>query len=415
MSDIPSKIETVIIGGGQAGLAVSHHLALSGQEHIILEQERVAQSWRSRRWDSFRLVIPNGLWDMPGMTYQGDDPEGFMSKQEIAAEFDRYVSRCKPPLVSGLRVTGVRRQAGGQGYEVAHEGGATAAHNVVVATGAYQALRVPAWSADVARGVLQVSSDGYKNPGQLPPGGVLVVGSGQSGVQIADELLHAGHDVFLSVGSCGWLPRRYRERDVTWWLCKMGFLETTVDTLPSPKARSACFPQLTGLAGGRTLNAHVLAEQGTILLGRACGGNGYRVSLAGDLEENLAKADAFTAQVRQAIDQCAAHLGMGAASDDEWPRYGHPRTEPVRELDLAACGVRTIVWAAGYWPDFSWIDIPIFDLSGYPAHRRGVTDEPGLFFAGLPWLYRRRSATLLAGDEDAAHLAAAVNTRCVVR
>jgi putative flavoprotein involved in K+ transport len=403
-----ASIETVIVGGGQAGLAVGHLLAQARREHLILERGAVAQAWRAERWDAFRLVTPNGMCDLPGLRYDGDRPDGFMSRAEIVARFERYVSCTRLPLRLGVEVK--RLLANGErNFTVDTDVGRLAARNVVVATGPFQVPVRPCWHADLVADVIQVPSQRYRNPGELPDGAVLVVGSGQSGVQIAEELVTAGRHTFLSVGTRGWLPRRYLGRDIVEWYVDMGLMDTTIDEFSSlAAARSSGFSQLSGDEGrGHDTNVHTLAAAGVHLLGRAVGGERHRVALRGRAE-NIRRADEFAARARARIDDYAAPTGNRQPDIEPWPVYPRVDGDGPAEIDLRAEGVRSVVWAVGYRVAFDWIVVPVFDADGYPRHRRGVTDVPGLFFAGLEWLHRRRSALLLAGEEDARHIVSAI-------
>ncbi|MBA3771543.1 MAG: NAD(P)-binding domain-containing protein [Ramlibacter sp.] len=404
------QVETVIVGAGQAGLAVSHLLRRAGREHLVLERGRAASAWRERRWDSFRLVLPNRYWLTPGTAYDGPEPDGFMAKHEVIERFERYIAREQPQLVehnavSGISLLALRR------FSVQAAQGALLCRNVVIATGPYQSPSVPGWSAGLDQAIFQLHSDSYRNPAQLPDGAVLVVGTGQSGVQIAEELLLAGRRVYLCVGSRGWLPRRYLGRDITNWYAEMGLFDTTIDAFPSlAAARASGFSQLAGDEGrGHDVNVHALARAGVVLLGRAVGGTGRTVQLA-QLEANLGAADAFAQRAKGLIDQyIAAGHAQGRVHDgpeDPWPHYPPPELDLREQIDLAAEGIGAVVWAGGYRPDYGFLRIPVVDGAGYPQHRRGVTSVAGLYFAGLEWQYRRKSSTLMAGEEDAAFIVA---------
>lgn len=403
-----TRIEVLVIGGGQAGLAASYYLSKAAREHLILEQGRVGESWRSQRWDSFHLVTPNWCFRPPipenaGSLTDGLDLDSFMARDEVVKRLERYAVSIQAPVRSGVRVTSLRRAH--RGYIADTEAGRFHAASVVVATGAYQRPHTPTFRAQFDSDLVQLTADKYRRPGQLPPGGVLVVGSGQSGSQIADDLLRSGRRVYLSVASCGWVPRRYRGRDIAWWLVQMGFLEKTVDSVSSSEARLACFPQVSGIDGGRDLNVHTLAKDGATLLGQIRGGERNSVLVGPDLEQNLAAADAFATGVKQAIDSYAVQSRIDNIQDERWPepsrRFDSPPL-PGGELDLRSTGITSIIWACGYRPDFRWIKLPIFDRFGFPIHRRGVSEAEGLYFLGLPWLYKWKSATLLGAAEDAA-------------
>lgn len=403
-------IETVIIGAGQAGLAVSHLLTRASREHLLLDRARAASAWRDKRWDSFRLVLPNRYWCMPGMLYDGAEPDGFMAAREVVERFDRYLGKTRPPLHEHTAVRRVLLQ-GPRRFLVQTDRGDLRCRNVVVATGPFQTPALPAWRHALDAEVVQLHSEQYRNPSQLPPGAVLVAGSGQSGVQIAEELLRDGRRVFLCTGGRGWLPRRYLGKDITAWYAEMGLFETRIDEFPSlAAARASGFPQLAGDAAlGHTLNVHTLAQAGAVLLGRAEQGAGHEIRVAG-LQANLDAADAVAARAKGLIDEHIArrHGSVPPGSDDPWPLYGRGGIEQRDSIDLRREGVRSIVWAGGYRPDYAFLDIPVLDADGRPQHRRGVSEVPGLFFIGLEWLHRRKSSTLMAGDEDAALIAATI-------
>lgn len=412
---MPTQVEVLVIGAGQAGMAASWHLSQRGVEHLVVEQGRTGQAWRSRRWDSFWLVTPNWFMRLPGQPagQAHGRPDAFMSAPEMAGALDRYAAAIQAPIRPGLRVVSLRYTDPGYAVLAEEAAGGSAvefrASAVVAATGAYQRPYLPLASAGLSPRVTVVPSDGYRNPAQLPPGAVLVAGSGQSGVQIADDLLRAGRRVFLSAGRCGWVPRRYRGPDIACWLVEMGLLERTADSLPSPAARLACFPQVSGARGGCDLNVHTLDAAGAELLGRICGLRDGRLRVADDLPASLAAADAFAAGIRRAIDDYANALGVPRA-DDGWPSPAPPRSlrtpaVPGGELDLRSAGITSLVWACGFRPDFGWVKLPIAGAHGFPEHQRGVTRQPGLYVLGLPWLHKWKSATLLGAGEDAQFIA----------
>jgi putative flavoprotein involved in K+ transport len=408
---VAERIDTIIIGGGQAGLALSYYLTQQGREHVVLEQDRVGESWRTQRWDSFGLVTPNWMLRLPGFPYRGDNPDGFLPRQEIVNYLEEYAVSFGAPVRTGVRVAAVEREAGG-GFAVTTDGELLHAANVVVATGTFRHPKVPDFSTTLPQDVLQLHSGEYRRPDALPPGAVLVVGSAQSGCQIGEELYQSGRQLYLCVGSAGRVPRRYRGRDVIWWLDRNGFFNQTTDSLPSPRARFAGNPHLTGKNGGHTINLHQFARDGVVLLGRLLDADGQKVRLAPDLKENLAKTERFEADLLNGIDRFVEQSGMDASPPDRAAelRDGYEQEEPT-ELDLKAAGVKTIVWAHGFGFDFSWVRLPVFDSYGYPVQSQGVTDHPGLYFLGLNWLHSRKSALFCGVGEDAAHVAAHIATR----
>ncbi len=404
------RLDTVIIGAGQAGLAVSYYLTQQGRKHIILEKDRVGEAWRSKKWDSFTLVTPNWALRLPGFVYQGDDPDDFLTREEIVCYLEDYVRLFHPPLHLGVEVTSI--QAAENGFRIESKGEAFAATNVVVATGPFQKPKMPAFSTQISPQIHQLHSSEYRNAREMPPGAILVVGSGQSGCQITEELYQEGRKVYLSTGGAGRLPRRYRGNDIFWWLKEIGMMDRTVDKLPSLHKRFDASPQLTGKGGGRWLNLHQFALDGVILLGRAQGGNEMLLYFAEDLMENLAKSDKPIGEIRKAIDGFVAKTEMEALEEETLPelRAGY-ESQMLTELDLNSAGITSIIWAVGYTFDFSWVKFPIFDEFGFPLHQRGITAQPGLYFVGLQWLYKPKSSLLLGVGEDAEYIAAHIAGR----
>lgn len=397
-------IDTLVIGGGQAGLATSRFLQQHQIEHLILEQSmQAAHAWRNDRWDSFALLTPNWTLQMPGAEYRGDDPDGFLPREQIVAYFENYIGRFNLPVQYGMRVTSITARDGG--YRVVTDQQEFQAGQVVVATGLFQCTKIPAFGTDIPDGILQLHSSQYRNPQSLPAGAVLVVGSAQSGCQIAEELYQSGRMVHLCAGSAGRAPRRYRGRDVFSWLYQLGFFDRTVDKLPSPRAKFAGNPHLSGRDGGHTLNLHQFARDGVHLLGRLTGANGSHILLADDLQENLAKADKFEADLVKMIDDYIEKNGLDLPPESLPNLTDGYAVENMRELDLAARGITSIIWALGYEYDFSMIRLSVTDADGYPIQQRGVTDFPGLYFVGMPWLHKYKSGLLVGVAEDAAFVA----------
>ncbi len=406
---MPSSIDTVIIGGGQAGLSTSYHLAERGCEHLVLEQAALPGSaWRDGRWDSFTLVTPNWSFRLPGSEYQGAAPSGFMPRDEIVATFQHYVKRFDLPVQYGTRVTSVEWAGEREGYAVTALNTRFSARNVVVATGPFQAPKVPAFSSDVSGTVTQVHSSQYRNPDSIPEGAVLVVGSAQSGCQIADELYRRGRKVYLCVGSAGRVPRRYRGKDIVDWMNLRGLFDLTVDSLPTRRARYAANPHVTGRDGGRTLNLHQFARDGVVLLGHLIGADEDTLRLAPDLHASLAKVDAFEAEMVDMVDAYIAEKSLDAPVESLPQLDDGYRAEEITEVRLRAAGIKTIIWAMGYSADYRFVKLPIFDDDGYPQQERGVTAQRGLYFIGLPWMHTRKSSLLMGVGEDAAYLASSI-------
>jgi putative flavoprotein involved in K+ transport len=409
------RYPVVVIGAGQGGLAGSHELQRRGIEHVVLERGRIGESWRSARWDSFCLVTPNWMTRLPGKAYEGDDPDGFMPGSAFVAFLEEYARSFGAPVECDTDVRSARRS--GAGFVLDTSAGEIATDHLVVATATYQRPSVPSLAQAMPDDVLQVHASAYRRPDQLPPGAVLVVGSGQSGCQIAEELHRSGREVVLCTGRTGRLPRRYRGRDGIAWQHLMGLLDRTPDMLDSPAHRFRGDPHLTGEGGGRTLNLHRFARDGIRLVGRLSGIEGRTLRFGDDLAAHLAFADDYFADFCARVDAFIAKEGLDAPPADETSSdYGGPlRAEPpptARELDIDAAGVRSVVWATGFRFDFSWIDAHGgFDAYGYPLQERGVGPVPGLYYLGLNWLSKRKSGIIFGVGEDARHLGEVIDAR----
>ncbi|HEX2424404.1 MAG TPA: NAD(P)-binding domain-containing protein [Actinomycetota bacterium] len=396
-------VPVVVVGAGQAGLATSRELGERGIEHVVLERGRVAQTWRGR-WDSFCLVTPNWSVRLPDGGYDGPDPDGFMGRDELVRHVETYAKNVAAPVREGVDVLGLERND--DDFLVRTSDGDIRGARVVLATGAYQRPHRPAFATDLPSGVLPLDVDGYTNPEGLPPGRVLIVGSGQSGCQIAEELHDAGREVVLSCGRAPWLRRRFGDRDMFWWACRNGFIEQPVETLPDPAARLWANPTATGHGGGRDLHVRLLSEQGVTLAGRLRGVSGSRAVFAPDLAASVAWGDERYRQFGSMVERCAKELGVDVP---EIPRP-EPFTDPgIEELDLR--GVAAVLFAGGFRPDYrSWLPwADAFDEHGFPIHRDGESAVvPGLFFVGVHFLRTRKSSLLYGVGEDAAMVAGAV-------
>lgn len=398
------QINSVIIGGSQAGLAMSYLLTQQEREHVVLEkQDRIGENWR-RRWDSFTLVSPNWQLQLPGFPYQGDDPDGFLHRDEVVKYLEDYAANFDPPLRFGVEVTAVEQKKTGNGYLVRTTAGGYEAENVVVTVGTFQYPNIPAFSQNVPEEIVQLHSSGYRNPEALPAGAVLVVGSGQSGCQIAEELHEHGRQVYLCTGKGGRLPRRYRGKDGFWWADKLGILHQTIDDLDSPAERFAANPRVSGKDGGHDINLHQFARDGIVLLGHLEDVQGRQAILAPDLHQNLAMGDKMATQFRKGADKYVEKTGLDLPEESvSEPQDGYEVAE-ITKLDLAEAGISAIIWATGFDWDFSWIKLPVLDESGYPVTEQGVTAYPGLYFLGLHWLHTRKSGLFLGVGEDAQHI-----------
>jgi putative flavoprotein involved in K+ transport len=398
------RIESVIIGGGQAGLATSYYLTQQGREHVVLEQaSQAGNSWRTGRWDSFTLVTPNWSVRMPGAEYDGPDPDGFMPRDEVVAYFERYAERFQLPVRYNTRVLSVE-PVDNRRYRVETTECRYEAENVVIATGLEQSPKIPQHAARLSPGITQLHSSRYRNPGALPAGAVLIVGSAQSGCQIAEELYQSGRQVYLATGSAGRAPRRYRGKDVVKWLYEIGFFNVTPDRLPVPEEHFVA-PQLSGTMGGHSLNLHQFARDGVTLLGHLRGIEGDKVLLAPDLHENLAKSDGFVIMGQKMIDGYIEANGLDVPPEELTHLRDGYEQPIIEELDLKEAGISTVIWAIGYTFDFSLLKLPVFDKDGFPVQTNGVTNYPGIYFVGMPWMPSLKSGTLMGVGESARHVA----------
>lgn len=396
-------VETVIVGGGQAGLTLSHMLSKRQCAHIVLERARVAERWRSERWDGLRFQFPNWSVQLPDFPFPHVDPEGFATSAEIVDYLTAYADFIAASVRCGVTVTALRERSGRAGFVVETSEGSIEAVNVVVATGPYQVPVIPPLLPNDA-GLYQVHASRYRQPGELPDGAVLVVGSGASGAQIAEELIRAGRQVYLSVGRHRRLPRRYRGRDLISWLAMMGLDRTPVDKRGPDKT----LPLITGAYGGHTIDFRQFAAQGMILLGRLQSVSDGTLHLAPDLADSLASGDAAYAAFLDLVDSFVHQQGLGVPEEPAArASLADPAcvVEPINHLNLAVAGIFSVIWSTGYACDFGWIDLPVLDGQGEPVHRDGVTSVPGLYFLGLQWLSRMNSSFLNGVAEDAARLA----------
>jgi putative flavoprotein involved in K+ transport len=405
-------VETVIIGGGQAGISVSYQLKLQDRDHIVLEQAtQAANAWRNHRWESFTLNTPNWQSQLPGAPLPGTNPDGFSSRGVVIRYFEDYIRENKIPIRYGVRVLAVKTNGGL--YVVETSAGAFWARNVVVATGRCQRLQIPQFEGALASEILQLHSDSYWNPSYLPCGAVLVVGSGQSGAQIAEELYQDGRTVYLSVSRSGRVPRRYRGKDINWWINALGLYERTVKDLRSPRDKFASKPHISGTMGGHTINLHQFASDGVHLLGRVTDLMDNTIFLARDLYKNLAAADQQELDLVARIDSFVQQRGL-KFPEEVLPRLTVGFDQPDRDsLDLKKAGVTSVIWATGHSFDFSMIRLPIFDVDGYPIQEGGVTRYPGLYFVGLPWLHNARSGLFFGLKEESEYIAAQIAERDV--
>jgi len=404
-----TSIDTLVVGAGQAGVAMSEHLSKLGVPHLVLERDRIAERWRTGRWDS--LVANGPAWHdrFPGLQFDDLDPDAFAGKERVADYFEAYARKFNAPIRTGVEVKSVVRNAGRPGFIVETSKGLIEANRVVVATGPFQRPVIPPIAPKEGL-IVQIHSAEYRNPQQLPEGAVLVVGAGSSGVQIADELQRAGKKVYLSVGPHDRPPRSYRNRDFCWWLGVLGEWDKEVAT----PGREHVTIAVSGARGGQTIDFRVLAKQGITLVGLTKAFNGDVVTFESDIATNLAQGDENYLSLLNAADAYVARNGLDLPEEPEARnKLPDPEcvTDPILELDLAAAGVTSIVWATGYAVDYSWLNVNALDAKGKPRHQRGVSSEPGVYFLGLPWLSRRGSSFIWGVWHDAKHIADHIATQ----
>jgi putative flavoprotein involved in K+ transport len=396
------RIDTLIIGGGQAGLVMSYHLKQRGLAHLVLERARIAERWRSQRWDGLMFQFPNWSVRLPDFPFPQDQPDAFATSAEIVAFIQAFAAFAAPPIRCGVEVTCLARGEDGAGFLAETTQGAIAANNVVVATGPYQRALMPYLLRD--HPVFQVHASGYRNPEQLPPGAVLVVGGGASGAQIAEELNRAGRRVFLAIGQHTRMPRRYRGQDLTWWFGALGLFQMTAEQRGPIRVN----PTISGAYGGHTIDFRRFAADGITLTGRITAARDGVLEIAPGLAETLAVGDTYYNNFLAMMDAHVARHGLAMPDDpDARASRADPPclTTPLRRLDLGAEDIHAVIWATGYGVDFGWIDLPVLGAAGEPIHRGGITGVPGLYFLGLPFLSKTSSAFLSGVGDDAAVLA----------
>ncbi|HVY14599.1 MAG TPA: MSMEG_0569 family flavin-dependent oxidoreductase [Rhodopila sp.] len=395
--------DVAVIGGSQAGLSMSYHLSEAGIDHVVFEKNSPGHAWRTQRWDNFCLVTPNWQCKLPGFPYPGDEPNGFMPRDEIVRYVEDYAARIEAPLRLGVGVQ--RLGATDAGFRLETSDGACTADAVVLAVGGYHQPNIPRLAERLPEGIVQIHSSGYRNSRQLPPGAVMVVGSGQSGCQIAEDLLLDGRDVHLVVGSAPRSPRAYRGRDATDWLYDLGQYDLPVERHSlGEKVRRRANHYMTGRGGGREIDLRRFATQGMTLYGRLLDLAGGRLRFGDDLRKNLDAADTSYDNICAVIDRYIDDNGIAAPPGHRCAPVWQPGAT-VTDLDPVAAGISAIVWATGFRSDWSWVDLPIFDGAGYPTHTRGVTSVPGIYVLGLPWLYTWGSGRFVGVGRDAAYLA----------
>ena len=399
----PEVTEVLVVGGGQAGVAMSEHLTNRGIPHVVLERDRIAERWRSERWDS--LVANGPAWHdrFPSLEFEDVDPDAFAPKERVAQYFEDYAAQFNAPIRTGVDVLSVTKRDGEAGFNIETSAGPMQARYVVSATGAFQLPAIPQIVPEDA-GITQVHSANYKNPEQLPEGGVLVVGAGSSGVQIAEELRRAGRDVTLAVGPHDRPPQRYRGRNFVWWLGVLGLWEAAT---PAEGAEHVTIA-VTGARGGYTIDFRNLANDGITLVGRANGYDNGKMIFGEDLAANIRRGDANYLELLDQADAYIERNGLDLPEEPEARKIGPDPdcvTNPILELDLAEAGITSIVWATGFRTDYGWLQVDALDEQGRPNHKKGVSSEPGVYFVGLPWQSRRGSTFIWGVWHDAGYVA----------
>ena len=400
-----SHYSVIIIGGGQAGLSASYCLKRRQIDHVVFEKHRIGHSWRDKRWDSFCLVTPNWQCQLPGYAYPGNDPQGFMGKDAIVNYIESYAQQFNPPVREGVTVTKIRKNPISDTFEVTTSIGDYTADQVVIAIGGYHHPRIPKMARSFSDNVVQLHSSAYKNSESLPDGAVLVVGTGQSGCQIAEDLHLEGRQVHLCVGSAPRSPRRYRGKDVVDWLDQLGYYDLTIDEHPQKETiRHRTNHYVTGRGGGREIDLRHFARQGMKLYGRLDAVAGNKLTFQPNLTTHLDQADAVAESIKTTIDTFIEKQGIEAPTEAPYCPAWTP-TEEIVDLDYEAANIKTVIWSVGYDLDYRWVEIPVFDGKGYPGHDRGVTAVKGLYFLGLPWLYTWGSGRFSGIARDAEYIA----------
>lgn len=408
------EYKVVVIGAGGAGLSTSYYLTQLGIKHIIFERGQVGNTWATERWDSFHLVNPNWGVRLPSFFYNGDDPDGFLSRDQIVDRLHRYAEHIAAPVHTGVEVISLSKQD--DGYTLAlKDGRVVKSRVVVVATGAFGPPSYPPFAANVSPDIIQLHSAHYKNAQRLPEGAVLVVGSGQSGAQIAEDLQDAGRRVYLSVSKAGRRPRRYRGYDSSWWMRALGYFARNLDNIDAETRErvrsgggSSGSGHVGGGKGGHDIYLRAFCRDGMTLLGTIAGADGDLLTLNQNLLENLRLADEAAIAFKRAIDEHIEQTDMDAPADnlpDPPGLEAWPKAESPSSIDLKAEGITSIVWATGFGYNYDWIKLPVGDARNYPIQQRGVTQWPGLYFMGLQWMYGSNSAQFYGVREDAAYVA----------
>ncbi len=398
------KTRVIVIGAGQAGLSASFYLTQFGIDHVLLERKKLGEAWRSQRWDSFRLVLPNWTLNLPGFPYKGSEPNGFLSRLEIVKFLEEFANSFSPPLQEEVEVLELV-QLGDKKYQAITTKGIFEAFQVIVATGPFQKPHIPFFANEVTKKVSQIHSNEYRSHEKLPAGNVLVVGSGQSGAQIAEEIHSSKRKVFLAVSHCSRVPRQFREKDFAWWRSlPEGAWSQNVNNHPDPNAKFQCSSLLSGQNGGEEINLREFANRGINLVGRISGMKTQETfSIIPDLNSNLNYADVEYLKILEEWRRIAQKLSLTLPLEINQVQLPSKPINEVEVLSIVENNITSVIWATGYKYAFDWIKLPVFDPKGFPKHSRGEA-QPGLFFLGLPWQHKRTSALLVGVAEDAKHI-----------
>jgi putative flavoprotein involved in K+ transport len=413
-----TTLDTVIVGAGQAGLGVSYFLQQDRREHVIFERGRVGESWLSQRWDSFKLNTPNFMSVLPGLPHDGPEPDGFMPRDELVRYFQRYVGQFRLPVRTGVSVVSVEQTDDKERFIVktsttGQEQESVSGRSVVIASGSQQTPGSPPIRSRIPGTVTQLHTADYRNAASLPPGAIVVVGSGQSGCQVAEDLLSSGRTVYLCTSKVGRAPRRYRGRDLLEWWVDMKLLDVTLAGLEDKSISRAAQPQISGLGRhGHTVSLQHLARQGVVILGRLLDVDEATLVVSDEAAAHVHFADEFSWRLKHGIDAYLGDAGITPPPlEDDPADVPDARAEcvsPLRRLDLRAARVSTVIWATGFTADFSWIHLPVLDAEGKPMHHRGKSPVPGLYFIGFPWLNSRKSGIIYGIEDDARYIAGAI-------
>jgi putative flavoprotein involved in K+ transport len=392
---VSETVDVAVIGAGQAGLATSYFLKQTNVEHVVLDAGRVAETWRSRRWDSFCLVTPNWTVQLPGAPYRGPDPDGFMNREELVDHFQQWSDSFAAPVQQYSRVSALRQN--GDGFALELPDTQLRARNVVVATGGYQRAHQPPGSEHIPKRVRQLLAEEYSNEKDLPRGTVLIVGSGQTGCQIAEELHEAGRKVFIACGRAPWAPRRMGGHDLVWWIVESGFWNRTPAQLQSPAARLLSNPLTSGHGGGHDLHYRTLHGMGVELVGRYVGSDERKIYFAADLAQSVEFGDTLARTFMKWVEALCEKRGL----DVPWEVPPGMAITSRTEVDIDGEGITTVIWTTGFRPDYGWVNLPVFDDMGFPIQTDGRSDVPGLYFMGVHFQRKAQSAVLYGVGEDA--------------